>query len=55
MCEPLSTIKSIAVNSWWDPKALAQTVLELMNGMGVNTLGMDKYTALAAMEAPMSN
>ncbi len=50
VCEPLSTIESIAVNSGWDPEALAQTVLDLMSGMGVNTLGMDKYMALAAME-----
>ena len=46
----LADIESEAINSGWDPEAVAASVLALMSGMGVNTQGMDQYMAVAAME-----
>jgi hypothetical protein len=49
-CPALSTIESTATDAGWDPEAIAESVLALMAGMGVDLLGMDKYMAVAAME-----
>ncbi len=49
-CASLGTIESDANNAGWDPAALAESVLALMSGMGVDLFGMDKYMAVAAME-----
>ncbi|PSR24314.1 MAG: hypothetical protein C7B47_15060 [Sulfobacillus thermosulfidooxidans] len=49
-CDTLSSIESTAVNSGWDPESIAQSVLNLINGMGQSTYGMDRYMAVAAME-----
>ncbi|MHB1628582.1 MAG: hypothetical protein ACYCVB_09465 [Bacilli bacterium] len=48
-CPSVDTIQSTAMASGWDPEAIAQSVLNLISGSGVNTSGMDKYMAVAAM------
>lgn len=47
--QSISDIESTAIESGWDPEAIAQTVLNLMSGSGVNIYGMDRYMAVAAM------
>lgn len=47
--QSISDIESTAVASGWDPEAIAQTVLNLMSGSGVDIYGMDRYMAVASM------
>lgn len=50
-CESLASIQSTAVSYGWNPEAIAQSVLALIQGMGQTDLyGMDEYMAVAAME-----
>lgn len=49
-CPALSTIESDANDAGWDPEGIAESVLALFSRLGVDTGGMDKYMAVAAME-----
>ncbi len=49
-CQSLSEIQSQAVTSGWNPTAIAESILALMNGMGYGIGSMDADMALAAMD-----
>jgi len=49
-CQSLSTIQTTAVDSGWNPTAIAESVLALMNGMGQSTGAMNADMTLAAMD-----
>ena len=49
-CQSLSIIQTAAVDSGWNPTAIANSVLALMNGMGRSTGSMNADMTLAAMD-----